>query len=65
MGTNQNNPRNYQEVIKDIPKQNLVYTNESGIDMAIYKDRGWAKKATNLLKKEVVSTVERTNLLII
>ena len=62
METNQNKSHNYQEVIKDIPKQSLVYIDESGIDMVICKDREWAKKAPNLLEKEVVSTIERTNI---
>ena len=35
-------------MIKDIPKESLVYIGESGIDMTICKDRGWGKKARNL-----------------
>ena len=44
----------YQEVIKDIPSQIIVYIDESGIDMTICKDRGWGKKNEILLGKKSV-----------
>lgn len=34
----------YQGVIKDIPIEDLVYIDESGIEMTICQDRGWGKK---------------------
>ena len=42
----------YQEAIKDIPLQSIVYIDESGIDMAICKDRGWGKKSEKLAGKK-------------
>ena len=36
--------KRYQEVIKEISPEELVYIDESGIDIAICKDRGWEKK---------------------
>lgn len=38
----------YQELIKDIPSQSLVYVDESGIELTICKDRGWGKKSEKL-----------------
>ena len=35
----------YQEEIKDIPPESLVYIDESGIELTICKDRGWGKKS--------------------
>ena len=45
----------YQEEIKDIPPESLVYIDESGIELTICKDRGWGKKVKNLLVKRVVN----------
>lgn len=42
----------YQEVIKDIPKQELVYIDESVIELTICKDRGWGKKGKPLIGKK-------------
>ena len=41
----------YQETIKDIPKQSLVYIDESGIELTICKDRGCGKyyERTNII----------------
>ena len=36
--------KRYQEAIKYLPPQILVYIDESGIDMNICKDRGWGTK---------------------
>ena len=33
----------YQEVIKDILPENIVYIDESSIELTICKDRGWGK----------------------
>ena len=45
----------YQELIKDIPPQSLVYIDESGIELTICKDRGWGKKSEKLVGKKVVN----------
>ena len=44
MEANQEKRDKYQEAIKDIPPESLVYIDESGVDMAICKDRGWEKE---------------------
>ena len=41
MEANQEKRDKYQEAIKDIPHQSLVYIDESGIELTICKDRGW------------------------
>ena len=53
----------YQELIKDIPKQSLVYIDESGIEMTICKDRGWGKKSEKLVGKRSGKYYERTNII--
>jgi transposase len=53
----------YQEVIKDIPTQHIVYIDESGIDMNICKDRGWGKKGEKLVGKKSGKYYERTNII--
>ena len=53
----------YQEVIKDIPSQNLVYIDESGIETTICKDRGWGKKSEKLVGKKSGKYYERTNII--
>ena len=50
----------YQEVIKDISPESLVYIDESGIDMC--KERGWRKKSEKLLAKKSGKYYERTNI---
>ena len=45
MEANEEKRSQYQESIKDIAYQSLVYIDESGIDMAICKDRGWSRKS--------------------
>jgi hypothetical protein len=52
----------YQEVVKDISTEILVYIDESGIDMSIFKDRGWGKKSEKLLAKKSGKYYERTNI---
>ena len=46
----------YQEVIKDIPTQRLVYIDESGIELTICKDRGWVWFEVRLSKLTVTKT---------
>ena len=53
----------YQEIIKDIPPQSLVYIDESGIEMSICKDRGWGKKSEKLASKKSGKYYERTNII--
>jgi hypothetical protein len=52
----------HQELIKEIPAQNLVYIDESGIDMTICKDRGWGKKSEKLVGKKSGKYYESTNI---
>ena len=53
----------YQEVIKDIPPESLVYIDESGIELTICKDRGWGKKSEKLVGKKSGKYYERTNII--
>jgi transposase len=53
----------YQEAIKDIPTQSLVYIDESGIELTICKDRGWGKKSEKLIAKKSGKRYERTNII--
>jgi transposase len=53
----------YQEVIKDIAPQKLVYIDESGIEMKTCKDRGWGKKSEKLVAKKSGKYYERTNII--
>lgn len=53
----------YLEVIKEIPKQSLVYIDESGIEMTICKDRGWGRKSEKLTAKKSGKYYERTNII--
>ena len=52
----------YQELIKDIPPQSLVYIDESGIELTICKDRGWGKKGEKLIGKKSGKYYQRTNI---
>lgn len=63
MEANQEKREQYQEAIKDIPSQSLVYIDESGIDMTICKDRGWGKKSEKLMGKKSGKYYERTNII--
>ena len=63
MEANQEKRDNYQEAIKDIPPQSLVYIDESGIEMTICKDRGWGKKSEKLVGKKSGKYYERTNII--
>lgn len=53
----------YQELIKDIPPERLVYIDESGIEMSICKDRGWGRKSEKLIGKKSGKYYERTNII--
>jgi hypothetical protein len=60
---NQEKRDKYQEAIKDIQTQSLVYIDESGIDMNICKDRGWCRKNEKLVGKRSGKYYERTNII--
>jgi transposase len=53
----------YQELIKDIAHQSLVYIDESGIEMSICKDRGWGKRGQLLPGKKSGKYYQRTNII--
>ena len=53
----------YLECIKDINKEELVYIDESGIELTICKDRGWGKKNKLLSAKRSGKYYERTNII--
>lgn len=53
----------YAALIKDIDHNNLVYIDESGIEMTICKDRGWGKKGELLIGKKSGKYYERTNII--
>jgi hypothetical protein len=52
----------YREVIKDILPENIVYIDESGIELAICKDRGWGKKSEKLVAKKSGKYYKRSNI---
>ena len=41
----------YLEKIKDIPKEKLVYIDESGIEINMKKERGWGKIGEKILSQ--------------
>lgn len=63
MEANEEKRRTYQESIKDIPKEKIVYIDESGIDMGICQDRGWGKKGEKLVGKKSGKSYQRTNII--
>lgn len=63
MEANQEKRDTYQEAIKDIPPQSLVYIDESGVELTICKDRGWGKKNEKLVGKKSGKYYERTNII--
>ena len=54
---------NYKKEIKFIPTQNIVYIDESGIDMTICEEKGWGKKGEKLVGKKSGKYYERTNII--
>ncbi|MBL3284311.1 IS630 family transposase domain protein [Rickettsiales endosymbiont of Paramecium tredecaurelia] len=55
--------QDYQEKIKDISTESVVYIDGSGIEMTICKDRGWGKKGEKLVSKKSGKHYERTNII--
>lgn len=54
--------RRYNQEIAGVNKEDLVYIDESGIDRADYKSRGWGKKGEVLLGKISGKRYVRTNI---
>ena len=63
MEANEEKYRLYQEEIKNIAYQDLVYIDESGIDIATCKDRGWCKKGIKFIAKKSGKYYQRTNII--
>lgn len=63
MEANKEKRDKYQEVIKDMPIESLVYIDESGIELTTCKDRGWGKKGEKLVAKRSGKYYERTNII--
>jgi transposase len=63
MEGSQEKRKRYKEVMKDIPTEELVYIDESGIDMTICKDRGWCKKNKKLIGKKSGKYYHRINII--
>ena len=63
MEANEEKRVEYQELIKDISKEKIVYIDESGIELNTCKDRGWSKRVEKLLGKKSGKYYERTNII--
>ena len=63
MEANEEKRVEYQELIKDISKEKIVYIDESGIELNTCKDRGWSKRGEKLLGKKSGKYYERTNII--
>ena len=63
MEANQEKRAAYQETIKNIEPESLVYIDESGIELTICKDRGWGKKSEKLIGKKSGKYYERMNII--
>ena len=53
----------YLEEIKEISSGNLVYIDESGIDVTAVKDRGWGPRSRPLVGKKSGKYYQRTNII--
>ena len=63
MEANKEKRDKYQEIIKDIAPESIVYIDESGIELTTCKDRGWGKKSEKLVAKRSGKYYERTNII--
>lgn len=63
MEANEEKRKEYNELIKDISSEKLVYIDESGIEERIVKDRGWGKKSQKLAAKKSGKYYERSNII--
>jgi transposase len=52
----------YLNKISNIPKEDMVYIDESGIEMGITKDRGWSKRGKKISCKRSGKRYERINI---
>ena len=52
----------YKEKIKDIPDENIVYVDETGIDSFYYREFGYAKRGTKVYQKISGRKFQRTNI---
>jgi hypothetical protein len=59
----EDNRKEYQELINNIKPENLVYIDESGIDMSICKDKGWGKRGKKLGGKKSGKYYKRSNII--
>lgn len=50
-------------MIKGIPTQNIVYIDESGIEMGTHKEKSWSIKGKPVLAKKSGKYYERTNII--
>lgn len=62
MAANKERRKEYQEQIADIPKDKLVYIDESGIEQAISKDRSWSPVGQPMHAKKSGKHYQRTNI---
>ena len=53
----------YKNQIKEIAKDNLVYIDESGIDLSICKDKGWGKRGSPIAAKKSGKYYKRLNII--
>lgn len=50
-------------MIESIPKSNIIYIDESGIELTICKERGWGKSGVRIPGKRSGKYYERTNII--
>lgn len=53
----------FKQIIDNLPKGNLVYIDESGIDITDRKQRGWGKRGQVLAGKKSGKCYQRTNII--
>ena len=63
MEANEEKRKQYLESIKELARNELVYIDESGIEMSSVKDRGWGKKSQPLKGKKSGKYYEQTNII--
>jgi transposase len=63
MESSEEKRKDYEQEIEIIPTEELVYIDESGIDLTICRDRGWSKKGKILPAKKSGKYYQRTNII--
>ena len=53
----------FKQILSYLPKEKLVYVDESGIDTTDRKERGWGKKGQVLVAKKSGKYYQRTNII--